>query len=383
MIHPDRTQKTQAKKSKSNFGVWTAIGRQHLLAENRHRHQRSGTVHFEPFVAGPAGGRFRRRLRTSKPVSANDTPDWPICEQEKKFIVLGSCGSMKWNIVVGSLMLGACLSTPSFGGGLLDRMLGLHGSGCDSACCDTGCSADPSCGCELSSCGGCADACGGCSAAPTCGCEMAACEPSCGCETACADPCGCGAGPTCGCEMAACGGGAPSCGCEVSACDPCGCTKARRKPLLELLSKLEHKKRSLFGGRSNCDSCCDNGCSAEPACGCEMAACGCADACAPSCGCEITSCDPCGGCDSGCGRSKGAGLLGKLFKRKNNSCCDSGCGAAPTCGCEVSCCSSGSAPSAAPAASGDAAPAPPAPIVDPSAYLQNTRRVIQATSYSR
>jgi hypothetical protein len=38
----------------------------------------------ELFVAGPAGGRFRRRLRTSKPVSAYYTPDWPICDQGKK-----------------------------------------------------------------------------------------------------------------------------------------------------------------------------------------------------------------------------------------------------------------------------------------------------------
>jgi hypothetical protein len=238
---------------------------------------------------------------------------------------------MKWNIVIGSLMLGACLSTPSFGGGLLDRMLGLKGSGCDSACCDTGCSADPTCGCELSSCGGCADACGGCSAAPTCGCEIASCEPSCGCETACADPCVCGAAPTCGCEMAACGGCAdacaPSCGCEVSACDPCGCSsKPRRKPLLELLANFEHKKRSLLGlggcGKSKCDSCCDACC--EPACGCESG-------CAPAC----------------------------------------------------SSCNGGAAPVAAPAVE-DAAPMPPAPVVDPSAYLNSKRRVIQAsTRYAR
>lgn len=283
---------------------------------------------------------------------------------------------MKWNIVIGSLMLGMSLSAPSFGGGLLDHMLGLKGSGCDSACCDTGCSADPTCGCEISACGsGCATAC----------------EPSCGCETACADAC------------------APSCGCEVVACDPCGCdtgcSKPRRKPLLDFLSKMHDKKMSLLGCGKGCDSGCDTGCCAEPTCGCEVAACdpcgcgaaptcGCeiADACAPSCGCEVVACDPCG-CDSGCGSKKRScgGLLGKLFKKKSKSCCDSGCAAAPTCGCEVSCaapaCSScmstAPAPVAAPAVSGDAAPAPPAPIVDPSAYLQTNRRVIQAASYNR
>lgn len=205
---------------------------------------------------------------------------------------------MKWNIIVGSLMLGATLSTPSFGGGLLDRMLGLKGSGCDSACCDTGCSADPSCGCEL------------------------ACEPSCGCESPCGDACG--AAPTCGCEISACG-------------DACG---------------------------------------AAPTCGCEISACGDACGAAPSCGCEIAA------CDSGCGsKKKCGGLLSKLFKKRGNSCCDamacdSGCASAP-CGC------SSAAPVAAPAVEGQAAPMPPAPVVDPSAYLQSNRRVIQATSYVR
>lgn len=205
---------------------------------------------------------------------------------------------MKLNMIIGSLVLGATLSTPSFGGGLLDRMLGLKGSGCDSACCDTGCSADPTCGCEIAdpSCG-CESACGG-------GCASA-CEPTCGCESAC-DPCG----------------AAPTCGCEIAACDPCGA--------------------------------------------------------APSCGCEIAACDSGCGCGS---KKKCGGLLSKLFKKRGNSCCDaiacdSGCASAP-CGC------SSAAPVAAPAVNGEAAPMPPAPVVDPSAYLQSNRRVIQATGYVR
>ena len=272
---------------------------------------------------------------------------------------------MKLNIIVGSLVLGASLCTPSFGGGLLDRMLGLKGSGCDSACCDTGCSADPTCGCEIvdPSCG-CESPCGdgGCATAcePSCGCEIV--DPSCGCETA-----GCGATPSCGCEMATCDNG----------CDSgCG-SKPRRRPLQELLAKLKSKK-------SGCDSGCDTGCgcgSVDPTCGCEISAC---DPCgaAPSCGCEIAGCDT--GCDSGCGAKKkcGGGLLAKLFKRKSsNGCdtlaCDSGCGSTPACGC------SSAAPIAAPMMNGDAAPMPPAPVVDPSAYLQSNRRVIQATSYVR
>ncbi len=272
---------------------------------------------------------------------------------------------MKLNMLIGSLLLGASLCTPSFGGGLLDRMLGLKGSGCDSACCDTGCAVDPSCGCELSACGG-------------------GCEPSCGVEIAC-DPCG--AGPTCGCEIATCDpcAAAPSCGCEI-ACDPC--CKARRKPLQELLGRLQCKKNALVSRLHARKACCDTGCGAAPTCGCEIAACdpcaaptcGCeiaaCDPCAaaPSCGCEVVACDPCG-CDSVCGKKCG-GLLSKLFQRRNKGCCDSGCDVAVSCGC-------GSAPVAAPAVSGDAAPMPPAPVVDPSAYLQSNRRVIQATSYVR
>ncbi len=322
---------------------------------------------------------------------------------------------MKLNILMGSLVLGASLCTPSFGGGLLDRMLGMKGSGCDSACCDTGCSADPSCGCEVSAsaCGGCETAC-----APACksgglfgclkkkGCDSGcAAAPSCGCEVA--SPCGsdCGAAPSCGCEMASsCGGGceaAPSCGCEMSACDPCGSTcKPRRRPLMELIGKMESAKRSMFH-KKGCDSCggcaeapscgceiasCESsGCGAAPSCGCETSVCGSDCGAAPSCGCETAVCDPCGSsCDSGCGKKKCGGLLGKLFKKKSSCCdaivsCDTGCSS-----CGGSSMSYGSpAPVAAPIVHGDSAPMPPAPIVDPSAYLQSNRRVIQATSYVR
>ena len=292
---------------------------------------------------------------------------------------------MKLNTLIGSLVLGASLCTPSFGGGLLDRMLCMKGAGCDSACCDTGCSAAPSCGCEIAApacdngCGNtCAPAghCGlfsrlkahhcdsGCAAAPSCGCEIA--DPSCGCEIA-APACGGGCGDVCGCDN--------------------GC-KPRRRPLMELCGKAKCHWSKLTSHRScGAPSC---GCEiADPSCGCEIAAPACGGGCgaAPSCGCEISPCDPCGatgcdsGCDSGCGRKCG-GLLSKLFQHKHrghgcDSLCDSGCGGCSSCG------GASSAPVAAPAVNGDAAPMPPAPIVDPSAYLQSNRRVIQATSYVR
>ena len=172
---------------------------------------------------------------------------------------------MKWNIFLGALVLSVGLSGQSFGGGLLDRILGHGGRGC----CDT---------------------------APSCGCEAA---PSCGCEAA------------------------PSCGCEA----------------------------------------------------------------APSCGC-------------GCG----GGLLGKLKKCGGNCCpllklnlpklsgCGCGCSAAPSCGCagesQIDCDSPSEAPAAnnddpgeAPDAS-DAAPMPPAPLVDPSAFLPSKHHVIGTSAVS-
>ncbi len=311
---------------------------------------------------------------------------------------------MKMNMFLGSLMLGASLCTPSFGGGLLDRMLGLKGAGCDSTCCDTGCNVDPSCGCESArGCGlkgllsgpscGCESACGGgCAADPSCGCESACGNgsgcglkgllsgPSCGCESACGN--GCGAAPSCGCESGCASG--PSCGCETASCKP------RRKPLMELLKALKPSK-----------SCCDSGCASDPSCGCESAcgngcgngcgaapSCGCESACgngcgaAPSCGCETA----CGGCDAGPGpiakmHQAKARLLSKLFKKRagcDSASCDSGCASACS-----SCSSCGSTPVSAPAVHSDAAPMAPAPVVDPSAYLQSNRRVVQATSYVR
>jgi hypothetical protein len=59
-------------------------------------------------------------------------------------------------------------------------------------------------------------------------------------------------------------------------------------------------------------------------------------------------------------------LLSKLFKHKSG--CDVACDAAP-----AGCSSCGSAPVAAPAMA-------PAPVVDPHAYLNTNRRVIQASS---
>lgn len=208
---------------------------------------------------------------------------------------------MKWNILVGSVVLGLGLCSQSFGFELLDRMLGVNGGCCESSCC------------EKASC---------CEAAPACGCEAAA--------------------PACGCEAAPC--------CETKCC---------RKPLFNFNFKRCCKPK--------CDSCCD----AAPACGCEVAApaCGCETACAPKC------------CKPKCCRS----LLDRIFvcnKRCcKKSCCDTGCGcaaAAPGCGCEAG----GHAAPAPALDGGDMPPMPPAPVVDPSAFVPSQRRVVHASTGS-
>ena len=263
---------------------------------------------------------------------------------------------MKWNIIVGSMVLGATLSGQSFGGDLLSRLLGGKGCGASSSCCDTSVS-DPSCGAEMAPCGS-----GG---APSCGAEIAA-------------PCGsgCGAGPSCGAEIAApCG---PSCGAET-ACAPESCCNVRT-PILDALKgmkgklkckltalKAKHACAPSCGAEVSCDPC-------GPTCGAEIAA-----PCGPTCGAEISACDPCAApsCDSGCGSKKlGGGLLAKIFKCKSKAACDSGCAtacdAAPA-GCSSCGSTAVEAPHAAPAAA-------PAPVVDPHAFLNTKRHVIQASS---
>lgn len=300
---------------------------------------------------------------------------------------------MKWNVLFGSLALCACLNAPSYAGkAFMDRLLGLHGSGCDSSCCDTGCVAEPTCGAEL-----CAPSCGlfGKHRGPTCGTEINACDP-CGAPTCGAEISSCkpslfnhrhkaSCGPSCGVEVVA----APSCGCEP-ACDPC--YQPRRRPLLELVGRIETQKRSMLRKLFTRNNACDYGCAADPCCGAELTpSCGLSGlGCGPSCGTEIV--DPC--CDSGCSVGR-PGLLSKLFQRKS-ACCDGGCDSyatyAPATTCSSGCNSCGSgatttiAPSTTPAPAVpavDAAPAPPAPVVDPSAYLDTNRRVVQATSYVR
>ena len=100
---------------------------------------------------------------------------------------------MKWNMIIGALVLSLGLCGHSFAGGLLDKVLG---GGCDACDCEAapscGCEEEPTCGCD-SGCTGCDISCGLLSALcnlklpalPSlhgCGCD------SCGdCDSGCAD----------------------------------------------------------------------------------------------------------------------------------------------------------------------------------------------------
>lgn len=240
-------------------------------------------------------------------------------------------GSMKINILVGSVVMGLALCTQSFGFELLDQMLGIK-SGC----------------CEATS----------CCEAPKC-CTQA--EPTCAAAVA----------PSCGCEAAA-----PSCGCEAA--PSCCKSKCCRKPIFNFNRCCKPKC---------CKSACDSCAAAAPSCGCEAAAapsCGCEAAAAPSCGCEAA---PSCGCAKKCCKSRCGGcLLDRIFACNKRCCkpkcchnaCDTCAAAAPSCGCE-----GGHGVAPAPAVEGgDAPPMPPAPVVDPSAFVPSQRRVVHASTGS-
>src|SRR4051812_42038203 len=219
---------------------------------------------------------------------------------------------MKWNMILGSLVLGLGLCSQGFGFDLLDRMLGANGCGCQTSCCT--------------------------SAAPSCA------APACAAPT-CAAP----AGPTCAAPMG------PACGAEAScaAAPSCGGCCKKRCCGLHLNGLL---------GCHRCKSACNTGCAA-PACSaptCAAPTCAAAPACGaePSCGCGNSH--GCGGCHRPC-------LLDRLFSCHHRCCkpaCNVGCGApacaAPACGAEGG--------KAMPVPSVDSPPPPPAPVIDSSAY---------------
>ncbi len=297
---------------------------------------------------------------------------------------------MKWNIIVGSLVLGLGLSAQSFGFDLLDRMLGMNYDGCSSkaSCCETK-FVDP--GCD----DGCASPCGSSTAccdtpildairSHVCKLKSIRIRDHSSCEAKCSDP-GCGAEPSCGCDTGCVVD--PGCGCDDGCDTGCAAKPLRKRCRIGLLDRLRSHCRT------SCDSKCgDPGCGAEPSCGCDT---GCVVD--PGCGCDD-------GCDTGCAAKPcrkrcRVSLLDRIFSHrcsKKTGCCEPSCGCdtgcEPTCGCEPSCgCDNGCgdvapiapAPAKAPKKAAKKVTAtPPAPVVDPSAFLPTKRHFIQANLVS-
>jgi hypothetical protein len=244
---------------------------------------------------------------------------------------------MKWTSLLASLVLGLAASTPGYSFDLLDRMLGNCGCGCETSCCET-----KSCGCRSRCDRGCNRGC----CAPTCtkaaapyqapSCTKAAApyqEPT--CATKAASPY---QAPACGQDVVQKGG----CGCQ----DRCGCDRGC------FLSKL-----------FSCNKCCPNTCHVDRCNkGCDT---GCRDKCDRGCGgCNLFS--GWGGCFNRCGCQKSCGCTPTCTKAASPY-------QAPSCGCDY-------AGGKAGVVGGDVAPMPPAPVVDPSAFIPTQRRVVQASS---
>jgi len=233
---------------------------------------------------------------------------------------------MKWNILVASMVLGLGLSTQSFGD-LLDRMLGSNG-----------------CGCEQKD--GCAQKCGDkCDGKDACA-QKDCCGPKCvrrpllnlGCAQKCDGKDGC-------CQKDGCKDPCQKDGCK-NPCQKDGCKDGCVQKGCGLFGG------GLLGGCAQKDGCKD----------------GCKDPCQKN-GCK----DPCQkGCVQKC---CGPSLLERIFACRR-SCCDSKCGKDGK-GCDKG---DDKAPEAEKTPATADAPVPPAPVVDPSAFLKSQRRVITASA---
>ena len=190
---------------------------------------------------------------------------------------------MKWNILVGSLVVGLAMCSQSFGFELLDRMLGLN------------------------SCGGCGE----------CAEEKQCCRTFSLPKRCCQPP-----QPKC-CPQK------PACAPKTDCC----------RPLLGGLKGLGCCEKPTYAPKARC-------CTPKPKC---------CPAPAPKAAC----CAPKASC--GCQHGRLLDRLHGLFDR----CCDQKPAAGKCNGCE-----------AGVMEEGDAAPMPPAPIVDPSAFVPPSKRYI-------
>jgi hypothetical protein len=241
---------------------------------------------------------------------------------------------MKWNILIGSLVLAVCVSTQSYGFELLDRMLGLKGCGCEAKSCET--KADTKCGAEKA-------------------------KDKCGADKADKNGCdakkksrrsllghGCDAKDKCGAEKAKCGAEKAKCGADKDGKKEAG----------------EPKNSQNFGDKKGKPVRVAN----TNKCGSEKAACQ-AKKKADKDGCDAKT--KCRGSLLDHILSLGHGCDDKACDGKK---ADDKCGAErkKRCGCDAAGKKAESSAEVTPAT-------PPAPVVDPSALLPSQRRVVHAS----
>ena len=241
---------------------------------------------------------------------------------------------MKWNIIIGSLVLGLCVSSQSYGFELLDRMLGLKGCGCEAKSCET--KADAKCGAEKEK-----AKCGAEKEKAKCGAEKKA-----GCDAkksrgSLLGNLGCDAKPKCGADKDA--GKEAGCDAKKEAGKPNSSqnqNEAKGKPVrVEKSNKCGSEKAKCQAKKKKSD------CSAKK------------ESCRGSLLDHLLSLGH--GCDDKAGESK-----------KD----DAKCGAErkKRCGCDAAGDKAESSAEVTP-------PTPPAPVVDPSALLPSQRRVVHAS----
>ena len=228
---------------------------------------------------------------------------------------------MKWNILIGSLVLAVCVSTQSYGFELLDRMLGLKGCGCEAKSCET--KADTKCGAEKA-------------------------KDKCGADKA--DKDGCDAKKKCRVSLLS------HLGCDTK--DKCGADKDGKKE-----AGKPHNSQN-FGDKAGKPVRVAN----TNKCGSEKAKCQ-ARKKADKDGCDAKT--KCRGSLLDHILSLGHGCDDKACDGKK---ADDKCGAERKkgCGCDAAGKKAESSAEVAPAT-------PPAPVVDPSALLPSQRRVVHAS----
>ncbi len=262
---------------------------------------------------------------------------------------------MKWNIIIGTLVLGFGMVSQSFGYDLLDRMLGSKGCGCEAktSCCDTKSGKNGSCqkngSKDGSKNGACQKSRGGLFGS-RCGCDKGG-KGDCSSKNGASQKNGSKDGSKNGACQKSRGGlfGSHGCGCDDGKGSKNGASQKNGSKDGSKNGACQKSRGGLFGSHG--------------------------------CGCDDGKGSKDGACQKG---GKSSCDRGSLFDRifACNRCCDSKGGKGgkgddngKSCGCDDG---KGASQKAGPVSAD-----PPAPIVDPSAYLPSRRVVPVSTTVIR